>query len=70
MFILLRSTPMVTSVWAIVGESPVMMTLAPMSRDASTVWTRWLATVSSTSGAPVMSMTTTLARCFLMPLRS
>ena len=49
-FILLRSTPMVTSVWAIFGDNPVMMTLAPMSRDASTVCTRWFATVWSTSG--------------------
>ena len=45
------------------GRQPVMMTLAPLKRDASTVWTRWLATVASTSGAPVMSMTATLARC-------
>ncbi len=44
-----------------------MMTLAPLKRDASTVWTRWLATVASTSGAPVMSMTSTLARCVRMP---
>ena len=44
-FILLRSTPMVTSVWAISGDRPVMMTLAPISREASTVCTRWLATV-------------------------
>ena len=29
-----------------------MMTPAPISRDASTVWTRWLATGSSTSGDP------------------
>ena len=58
---------MVTSVWAISGDSPVMMTLAPMSREASTVCTRWLATASSTSGTPVMSMTTTLARCVRMP---
>ena len=55
MFILLRSTPMVTSVWAILGDNPVMMTLAPIRRDASTVCTRWLATDASTSGEPVMS---------------
>src|SRR2546426_8421270 len=35
----LRSTPMVTSVCAISGERPVTMTVAPSSRDASTVWT-------------------------------
>ena len=61
---------MVTRVWAISGDRPVMITLAPISREASTVWTRWLATVSSTSGAPVMSMTTTLARWVRMPLSS
>src|SRR3954447_9915454 len=61
-------TPMATSVWAISGDRPVMMTLAPISRDASTVCTRWLATVSSTSGTPVMSMTTTRARCDRMPV--
>ena len=33
-----------------------------MSRDASTVWTRWLATVRSIVATPVMSMTTTVAR--------
>ena len=69
-FILLRSTPIVTSVWAIFGESPVMMTLAPIRREASTVCTRWLATFSSTSGAPVMSMTTTFARWVRMPASS
>ena len=53
---------MVTSVWAISEDRPVMITPAPISRDASTVCTRWLATGSSTSGTPVMSMTTTLAR--------
>ena len=47
-----------------------MITLAPMSRDASTVCTRWLATVWSISGTPVMSMTTTLARCVRMPVSS
>jgi hypothetical protein len=40
-FILARSTPMVTSVWAISGDRPVMITSAPISRDASTVCTRW-----------------------------
>src|SRR3954468_20744767 len=69
-FILLRSTPIVTRVWAISGDSPVMITLAPISRDASTVCPRWLATASSTSGAPVMSMTTTLARWVRMPASS
>jgi hypothetical protein len=43
-FIFLRSTPIVTSVSAIFGDTPVMMTLAPIRRDASTVRTRWLAT--------------------------
>ena len=61
---------MVTSVWAISEERPVMMTLAPMSREASTVCTRLLATVESISGTPVMSMTTTLARLVRMPRRS
>jgi hypothetical protein len=69
-FIFDRSTPMVTSVWAISADRPVMITLAPMSRDASTVWTRWLATVESMSGTPVTSMTTTLARFTRMPCRS
>ena len=41
-------------------DSPVMIALAPISRDASTVWTRWLATVRSMVATPVMSMTTTL----------
>ena len=40
MCILLRSTPMVTSVWAISDERPVMITSAPISRDAVTVSTR------------------------------
>ncbi len=44
-FILLRSTPIVTKVRAISGDRPVMMTLAPIRPDASTVCTRWLATV-------------------------
>ena len=39
-----------------------MMALAPMRRAASTVWTRWLATVTSMVATPVMSMTTTRAR--------
>src|SRR4051795_4834292 len=56
-----RSTPMVTSVWAISEDRPVMITLAPISREASTVWTRWLATVESIVGTPVMSITTTRA---------
>jgi hypothetical protein len=51
-------------------RQPVMITLAPMSREASTVCTRWFATDSSTSGAPVMSMTTTLARCVRMPVNN
>ena len=33
-FILLRSTPTVIRVWAIFGDSPVMMTLAPIRGDA------------------------------------
>src|SRR5919205_902801 len=65
-----RSTPRVTSVWAISGERPVMITLAPMSREASTVCTRWLATVESIVGTPVMSMTTTRARLLRIPRRS
>ena len=36
--------------------------LAPISREASTVCTRWLATVASIVATPVMSMTTTVAR--------
>ena len=36
-----------------------MITLAPISREASTVCTRWLATVESIVGTPVMSITTT-----------
>src|ERR1700750_835372 len=43
-------------------DSPVRIALAPISRDASTVCTRWLATVSSIDATPVMSITTTLAR--------
>src|SRR5216117_2386942 len=69
-FILLRSTPMVTSVWAISGDRPVTITLAPWSRDASTVRTRWFATLESMAGTPVMSMTTSLARLARMARRS
>ncbi len=47
-----------------------MITLAPISRDASTVCTRWLATVESIVGTPVMSITTTLARLVRMPRSS
>ena len=39
-----------------------MITLAPIRREASTVWTRWFATVESIVGTPVMSITTTFAR--------
>src|SRR5215469_16204486 len=39
-FILPKSTPMVTKVCAISGESPVTITVAPNSREASTVCTR------------------------------
>ena len=52
---------MFTSVWAISGESPVTITVAPSRRDASTVWTEWFATCESMAATPVMSMTTTLA---------
>ena len=44
-----------------------MITLAPISREASTVCTRWLATVESIVGTPVMSITTTLARFARIP---
>src|SRR5215210_7497200 len=64
------STPSVTSVWAISGERPVMITFAPIRREASTVCTRWLATVESIVGTPVMSMTTTFARLVRMPRSS
>ena len=46
----------------LVIQVPVMIALAPMRRAASTVWTRWLATLRSIVATPVMSMTTTLAR--------
>ena len=55
---------------AISEERPVMITDAPMSRDASTVWTRWLATVESIAGTPVMSITTTRARFVRIPRSS
>src|SRR5574341_8697 len=58
----LRSTPMVTRVWAISGDRPVTITVAPNRRDASTVWTKWLATPESMAATPVTSITTTLAR--------
>src|SRR3989449_7121722 len=58
----LKSTPIVTSVWAISGDRPVTITVAPRSRDASTVCTRWFATFESMAATPVMSITTTLAR--------
>src|SRR5438094_5080832 len=45
-FILPRSTPMLTRVWAISADNPVTMTVAPKSREASTVWTRWFATLA------------------------
>ena len=51
-------------------DSPVMIALAPISRDASTVCTRWLATVTSIDATPVMSITTTLARLALIALSS
>ena len=47
-----------------------MITLAPISRDASTVCTRWFATVESIVGTPVMSITTTLARLARIPRSS
>ena len=47
-----------------------MITLAPISREASTVCTRWLATVESIVGTPVMSITTTRARLARMPRSS
>src|SRR5439155_1045002 len=68
-FIFPRSTPMLTRVWAISGDNPVTMTVAPRSRDASTVSTRWLATFESMAATPVMSMTTTRARFVPMPRR-
>src|SRR5438093_12281967 len=46
-FILPRSTPILTRVWAISGDSPVTITFAPRSRAASTVCTRWFATGES-----------------------
>src|SRR5919108_1240646 len=61
-FIMLRSTPRSTSVCAILDERPVMIALAPISRAASTVWTRWFATFRSIVATPVMSITTTRAR--------
>ena len=61
---------MLTRVWAISGDSPVTMTVAPRSRAASTVCTRWLATLASSAATPVTSMTTTLARFARMPRRS
>ena len=57
-----RFTPRSTRVWAIFDDRPVRIALAPISRAASTVWTRWLATVTSIVATPVMSMTTTFAR--------
>ena len=39
-----------------------MITLAPINPEASTVCTKWFATVESMVGTPVMSMTTTFAR--------
>ncbi len=47
-----------------------MITLAPIRRDASTVCTRWFATVWSIVGTPVMSITTTFARLVRMPRSS
>ena len=38
-FILVRSTPIVTSVYAISDDGPMMMTLAPISREAGTATT-------------------------------
>jgi hypothetical protein len=49
-------------VWAMSGAIPLTMETAPISRAASTVWTRWLATLVSTEGTPVTSITTTVAR--------
>src|SRR5438046_142178 len=69
-FILLRSTPRVTRVWAISGDRPVTITIAPRSREASTVRTRWFATFESMAGTPVMSITTTLARLVRMARKS
>src|SRR5437868_8483039 len=69
-FIFPRSTPIFTIVCAISGESPVTMTVAPRSREASTVCTRWFATVASIAATPVMSMTTTFARLLRMPRNS
>src|SRR5213593_1622612 len=68
--ILSSCTPMWTSVWAISGDRPVTMTVAPRSREASTVWTRWFATLESMAATPVMSMTTTFARFARIPRRS
>ena len=59
-----------TSVCAISEDNPVIITLAPMSRDASTVCTRWFATVESIVGTPVISTTTTFARLFRIPRSS
>ena len=41
-------------------DNPVITALAPINRAASTVCTRWFATVSSTVATPVISITTTL----------
>src|SRR5438093_1281694 len=67
-FILPRSTPMLTRVWAISADNPVTMTVAPKSREASTVWTRWFATLASMAGTPVISIPTT--SCVSTPPRN
>ena len=51
-----NSIPSATTVWAIWGRMPEMMHSAPISRAATTVFSRCWATWVSTAGTPVMSM--------------
>src|SRR5919106_2829303 len=57
-----RFTPSTTRAWATSAAIPVMIADAPIRRTAATVWSKWLATLESTAGTPVMSITTTFAR--------
>src|SRR2546429_7104645 len=53
-----------------VAVTGVQTCALPIYREASTVCTRWFATVTSIAATPVMSMTTTFARLVRIPRSS